>query len=707
MSKINWDSLYSSGLDFYRVPEEPNPGDLVTVRFRTMREDVDSVTLEILESGERKTMLPISSDHYFDYYESQIQLGEENLSYAFRIKKGEEELYYNRLGVTVEENPAYAFRLLPGFHVPNWVKGTIMYQIYIDRFHNGDSSNDVESREYIYLGRPATKVEDWDAPVEAFDVHRFYGGDLQGVLDKLDYIYSLGVRGIYFNPLFVSPSNHKYDTQDYDYIDPHIGKIVSDGGEVLKEGDTDNHHAEKYRIRTTNRENLEASNQLFVQFVEACHQRGIRVIIDGVFNHCGSFNKWMNKDGFYSTELSQEGNVYAFGAYESAQSPYRSYFAFGDERDSAWPGNDTYEKWWGNDTLPKLNYEESKALEEDILRIAKKWVSPPFNCDGWRLDVAADLGHSEEYNHSFWRRFRRGVKGANPEAVILAEHYGNPVSWLAGDQWDTVMNYDAFMEPVTYFLTGMEKHSDSSEPTLLGDGEHFMKAMSYTMARLPEQSILSSMNQLSNHDHSRFMTRTNKRVGRIGQVNSIPSNQDVNPAIYRLGAMMQMTWPGAPTIFYGDEVGMCGWTEPDSRKTFPWGKEDLELLEYHRYLGDARRTYSQLALGGWIFLMAGKNYVVYARSLGTRIAIIAINASAEEFPLTIPAWRVGVTDTVCLRRVLKSNENGYNAGTTHRYTRNGSFRCYMEAYAGKIYVADLDYWSQNSRGLLKKLKKSE
>lgn len=690
MGSINWDSLYSSGMDFYRSPAEPDAGDRVTLRFRTLREDVDTVTLELLETQEFLPMRAVSSDHYFDYYETAVQLGTEPLSYVFHVRKGEEVLLYNRLGVSEERDPAYAFRLIPGFHIPQWVKGTIMYQIYIDRFRNGAPENGVQDREYIYLGRPATRVSDWEAPVEPFDVHRFYGGDLQGVLEKLDYIYSLGVRGIYFNPLFVSPSNHKYDTQDYDYIDPHIAKIVNDGGAVLPEGDEDNHHAEKYRIRTSNLDNLEASNRFFVQFVEACHARGIRVIIDGVFNHCGSFNKWMNKDGFYSTVLSQEGNVYAFGAYESAQSPYRSYFAFQNEEASAWPNNDSYEKWWGNDTLPKLNYEGSKALEEDILRIARKWVSAPFCCDGWRLDVAADLGHSEAYNHAFWKRFRTAVKGANPEAVILAEHYGNPSSWLRGDEWDTVMNYDAFMEPVTYFLTGMEKHSDSSNPALLGDGENFFRTMRYTMARLPEQAILSSMNQLSNHDHSRFMTRTNKRIGRIGQPDALPATQDINPAIYRLGAMMQMTWPGAPTIFYGDEVGMCGWTEPDSRRTFPWGKEDLELLEYHKYLGRARRSYPQLALGELMPLIAGKNYVVYARGYGSRVAIIAINSGASEFPLEIPAWRTGVTDIVRLCRILKTDENGYNVGTTYRHTNVGSFRCYMEPYAGKIYIADLD-----------------
>ena len=287
------------------------------------------------------------------------------------------------------------------------------------------------------------------------DVREFYGGDLQGVLDKMDYLQELGVEVIYFNPLFVSPSNHKYDIQDYDYIDPHLGKIVSDEGELLPDGQRENRFASRYIDRVTNKANLEASNEMFAQVVAEAHRRGMRVILDGVFNHCGSFNKWMDRERIYEPQPD-----YPKGAYVSKESPYNSFFLFHDARNELWPYNGTYDGWWGHDTLPKLNYEDSPKLVEYIMKIARKWVSPPYNADGWRLDVAADLGHSPEYNHQFWREFRRNVKEANPNAIILAEHYGDPKSWLKGDQWDTVMNYDAFMEPVTWFLTGMEKHSD-------------------------------------------------------------------------------------------------------------------------------------------------------------------------------------------------------------------------------------------------------
>ena len=192
-----------------------------------------------------------------------------------------------------------------------------------------------------------------------------------------------------------------------------------------------NGFAARYITRVTTSRNLSQSNAYFASLVEKLHSHGIAVVLDGVFNHCGSFNKWMDREGIY---LNKPG--YSKGAYQSLRSPYRKYFAF--EKNNV--THSRYEGWWGFETMPKLNYENSDALCEDILNDGAKWVSAPYNADGWRLDVAADLGHSEQFNHKFWQAFSQRVKKANPRAFIFAEHYGDPSPWLNGREWDTVMN---------------------------------------------------------------------------------------------------------------------------------------------------------------------------------------------------------------------------------------------------------------------------
>ena len=483
-------------------------------------------------------------------------------------------------------------------------------------------------------------------------MRNFYGGDLQGVLDHLDYLKELGVDVIYLNPIFVSPSNHKYDIQDYDYIDPHYGKIVVDEGNTLPDWENNNMNASKYISRVTDKRNLEASNEFFVHFVEEVHKKGMRVILDGVFNHCGSFNKWMDAERIYENQYGYEK-----GAFVDANSPYRHFFKFYNQ--NAWPYNDDYDGWWGHKTLPKLNYEESRQLYDYILHIGRKWVSPPYNADGWRLDVAADLGQSEEFNHQFWRDFRTAVKEANPEAIILAEHYDDAGSWLMGDQWDTIMNYSAFMEPVTWFLTGMEKHSDERRGDLLGNTQAFVDAMVYHMSRFQYPSLMVSMNELSNHDHSRFLTRTNQTVGRTASLGPEAANQNINKGIMRAAVMIQMTWPGAPTLYYGDEAGLCGWTDPDNRRTYPWGREDQELIQYHRDIIAIHKTETALMRGSLKYLHGGFKVICYGRFTDTEKMIVLINAGFDEVRVKISVWEVGVTDNEDMVEVIMSNEEGY------------------------------------------------
>ena len=658
---FNKKALFSDTTGDYIEPAEPNAYGELTIRFRSGINNIDKVFL--ICNGETHLMFKERSDELFDYYATMIRLENAPIQYYFRVHSGKVTCYYNLLGATKDHVPECDFRVIPGFKTPDWAKGAVMYQIFVDRFYNGDPTNDVLTDEYQYIGAHSTKVEDWNKLPNQDGIREFYGGDLQGVLDKLDYLQDLGVDVIYFNPLFVSPSNHKYDIQDYDYIDPHFGKIIYDEGELLAPGQTENKDASRYINRVTNRENLEASNELFIHVVEEIHKRGMKVILDGVFNHCGSFNKWMDRERIY-----EHAEGYEKGAYVDRNSGYHDYFKFYNDN---WPYNGSYDGWWGHDTLPKLNYEGSRDLEEYVLYIGRKWVSPPYNVDGWRLDVAADLGHTTEYNHEFWKKFRKAVKEANPEAIVLAEHYGCPREWLKGDEWDTIMNYDAFMEPVTWFLTGMQKHSDDYRHDLLGNADSFWGAMQYQGAHLTVPSLQISMNELSNHDHSRFLTRTNRRVGRTNSVGAQAANEGLNKATMREAVVIQMTWPGAPTLYYGDEAGVCGWTDPDNRRTYPWGNEDHELIAFHREMIRIHKEHPEFKKGSLKKILGEYNLLGYGRFDKDNASIILVNNNPNEITKTLSAWYLGVPMEATMKQLIMTSREGYDISSREFVVEGG------------------------------------
>ena len=253
----------------------------------------------------------------------------------------------------------------------------------------------------------------------------------------------------------------------------------------------------------------------------------------------------------------------------SKESPYRSFFGFRDE--NGWPDNTSYEGWWDYDTLPKLNYEDSEELYDYILGIAAKWVSAPYYVDGWRLDVAADLGHSSEFNHKFWRDFRKAVKTANPEALILAEHYGDPKDWLEkGDQWDTVMNYPFYLNLID--LLADEKITVSQ----------FVQNLGYLKGRLHKNCYPLMWNLIDSHDTARFLHLCND-----------------NKKKQHLAAAFQLLLPGMPMIYYGDEYAMPGANDPDCRRGMYWDEEyqDKEMYEWYKRLIQVRKSHACIVEG--------------------------------------------------------------------------------------------------------------
>lgn len=668
-------ALFSDGTKDYRSPAEPRENDKVTIRFRTKRDNVDMVWLCSREKKQRMKRTETKWD--FDYYSVEIQLGSEPFFYYFKVVTGILECYYDRYGVNDKPREEYYFCIVPGFSTPEWAKGAVMYQILVDRFYNGNPAGDVLDGEYYYVDGPTKHVENWAHCPQGISVREFYGGDLEGVRQKLDYLQELGIEVLYFNPLFVSPSNHKYDCQDYDYIDPHVSNIVVDEGAVLPEGCKDNTQAARYITRVTDKRNLEASNAYFAKFVEEVHAHGMKIILDGVFNHCGSFHKWLDREKLYE----QQGG-YAPGAYVSGESPYRDFFAF--QNQEAWPDNGSYEGWWGFETLPKLNYEGSQELWNYVLDIGRKWVSPPYNVDGWRLDVAADLGHSPEVNHRFWKEFRKAVKEANPNAVILAEHYGDPKSWLLGDEWDTIMNYDAFMEPITWFLTGMEKHSDEYRGECFGNPGVFEGAMRHHMTRFMTSSLQCAMNELSNHDHSRFLTRTNKKVGRAEQLGTDAAGRGINKAVMKEAVVFQMTWPGAPTLYYGDEAGQVGFTDPDNRRTYPWGSEDMDLLNFHREMIRIHKEHEAFKTGSIQFVWGEYNFLCYARYNRREHFLVVLNNDAVSRTVEMVVWPVGLPKECELEQIMYSHEDGFSTNPVTYEVKGGKLNITLTEFSAVV-----------------------
>ena len=675
---LNYDAIFSDETENYRYPSVPVSGKKFTITLRVGKDNIDSAY--ICYGCCYVKMQKNHSTDFFDYYEGTFICDSEPMNYYFQIICDSRTYFYNKAGVVKDINSEYNFTILPDFSTPSWAKGAVMYQIYVDRFYNGDKSNDVVTNEYEYLGLKSKRIEDWDTPLENMDVCNFYGGDLQGVIDKMDYLSDLGIDAIYFNPIFVSPSNHKYDIQDYEHVDPHYGVIVTKTGNPLSNEDKDNKNATLYMTRTTDPKNLEASDQLLAKLIGIAHSKGIKVILDGVFNHCGAFNKWLDKEGFY------EKNGYPVGAYASEKSPYHNFFNWtGGE----WPNNEHYSSWWDHPNHPKLNYEHSDELYTYIMNIARRWVSPPYNADGWRLDVAADLGLSKEFNMKFWRDFRKVVKNANPNAVIIAEHYGDPKDWLMGDQWDTVMNYDAFMEPITWFLTGMEKHSEKADIHKYNNAGDFEASMRYYTSRFSNESLNVAMNQLSNHDHSRFLTRTNRKTGRLHTSGTFEADTGVNIGIMKEAITFQMTWPGAPTIYYGDEIGMTGWTDPDNRRPFRWDDMNDDILSYHKCLIKIRHNREIFRNGSLDYLYMGYGLICYGRWNKNDYGTVILNNQYKSTELSVPVWRLGAKNGDTMISLVISNMTSFVQNNTVYIVKNGCIKVSLPPFSSCIIAKKL------------------
>lgn len=507
--------------------------------------------------------------------------------------------------------------------VPQWAKKAIWYQIFPERFANGDASNDPKV-ENIRGADPQEMPKAWEVhpwgsdwyklqPYELKNgepalwrhiLRRRYGGDLQGILDRLDYLDSLGINAIYLNPVFEAPSLHKYDGATYHHIDPNFGPDP-EGDRALMAKEVP--HKPSTWVWTK-------ADELALKLIEELHQRGIRVIFDGVFNHTG-VNHFAWKDVLEKQQKSR----------------YKDWFEVESWDDPELGTSFSYNGWWGVKSLPELKEDENGIVEgpkDYIYAATERWMNPKgkgaeFGIDGWRLDVAFCVGHP------FWKDWRRHVKSINPEAYLTAEIVDTPDKvkpYMQGDEFDTEMNYNFCFTAVEFFIYPDQTRISASE---------FDQKLAELRKLYPKGVAEVSQTLFGSHDTNRISSMIkNRGIGSyrdwgtyFGLSKAIdnpeysprkPSEEDYH--LQKLLVIFQMTYPGAPMVYYGDEVGMWGSNDPDCRKPMVW--DDLEyedevyypdqrkhdpekvavnrdLLEHYQAMIGIRRKHSALQTGSY------------------------------------------------------------------------------------------------------------
>lgn len=442
---------------------------------------------------------------------------------------------------------------------PAWVADQVFYQIFPDRFARSARRMPEQDRVYYHhaAGRDIVLCG-WDEPVTAeAGGSTFYGGDLDGIREKLPYLKSLGVTALYLNPVFVAPSVHKYDTEDYRRVDPQFG---GDGALL--------------RLRQSTR------------------RAGIRMILDGVFNHSGDSHAWFDRHKIGSD-----------GACGNSASRWRSWYSFSPEGAAL--------GWMGYASLPKLDFRAA-ALVDEIYRgeqsIVRHWLKSPWDMDGWRLDVAHMLGEEGGAKNNL--RHVTGItlaaKETQPDAFILGEHFGDARQWLQANAEDAAMNYRGFTFPLWGFLA----NTDISYDPQRIDARTCAAWMDNYRAGLSHQQQLRMFNQLDSHDTARFKTLLGRDVARLP-----------------LAVVWLFTWPGVPCIYYGDEVGLDGGSDPFCRKPFPWKPEqqDGALLALYQRMAALRQRCEPLRRGGCQVIYAEDNVVVFVRVLKQQRVLVALN----------------------------------------------------------------------------------
>ena len=587
------DSVYSDGTAEFVSSPSPKLFETVTVKIRIYEDaPVRHVFLRSLHNGAEclEEARAVKTERGLKYFEAPLKITESRIQYQFYLVCSSIVYFYTQRGITTYvPDHTYDFVLLADYVQPAWVKEAVFYQIFPERFCNGDPSNDVRTGEYTHDGHQTIQMSDWDArPLDYSAGHclDFFGGDLQGIKEKLPYLKKLGVTALYINPIFTAPSVHKYDCIDYFHVDPHFG-----GDEALAE------------------------------LSEAVHKNGMRLILDISINHTGTSHKWFNRDGAWFDK--------SVGAYNNPSSKERSYYFF--DKDNQ------YHRWMGIASLPTLNYT-SEDLRDVIFRspdsVLKKWLKPPYSIDGWRFDVADVFARNDEVQlaHELWPLIRQSIREENPEAYILAEDWGDCSEYLQGDEWDSPMNYFGCGRVIRQFL---------GEPDLFMERNEILRGVQYKMkaedvegrvmqhlAKLPYVIRENQFNLFDSHDVSR-----------------LHNDPSITPKAYRGAVIFQFMLTGAASIYYGDEAGIDGFlgSNEGCRFPMPWNRDFTGSEAYRLYstMAHMKAQHKALSLGGMKFLYAHGGIVVIARFHGDEAFTGVISTSGRKETICIPFGVIG------------------------------------------------------------------
>lgn len=519
--------------------------------------------------------------------------------YTFAVELGGKTLYYGNnprryggIGQTYDSDPIpYQITVYRAdYHTPDWLKRGVMYQIFPDRFAKSERYDSLSKRSDIHP-REWGQTPFWRADQfgDSYLANDFFGGSLVGIIEKLPYLADLGVTVLYLNPIFEAYSNHKYDTGDYEIVDPMFG-----------------------------------DEEVFSRLCREAEKFGIKIILDGVFNHTGSESKYFNKNGHYTT----------VGAYQSPDSPYYGWYRF-----SHYP--DSYESWWGIVTLPQVN-EDAPSYRDYILSapdaIVKRWLRA--GASGWRLDVV------DELPDSFIAQLRREVKAVKSDAAIIGEvwedvsnktSYGELRKYLGGDELDSAMNY-----PLRSAILSFVKGSI--------DGSEFSARIMSLYENYPREAFYSMMNFLGSHDTPRILTALSdapdeKALSRNSQANYRLSPQARQTALLRLrlAVTIQMGLPGIPSIFYGDEAGVEGYGDPFCRACFPWGAMDRELHSFYRQTIALRKNSEALSEGAFEMVYGEGSACGFIRYTQADCKLVMVNVNpGYEWHAPVELGRFGV-----------------------------------------------------------------